>query len=120
MKSLTLVAGLSGLVVSVPIQAAPPPPPGSFARCAVCHNAAKGAPAKIGPNLWGVYGSKAARSQYNYSAALKAAKLQWNDATLDTWLTAPMTMVPGTMMSFPGIKDQAKRAEIIAYLKTLR
>lgn len=122
MKSFTLVAGLAGLFVAAAAQAAPPPPapPASFARCAVCHNAAKGAPAKIGPTLWGVYGGKAARGKYSYSVALKGAKLQWDDATLDKWLTAPMTMVPGTTMSFPGLKDQAKRAEIIAYLKGLR
>ena len=53
-------------------------------------------------------------------AALKNAKLKWDDATLDKWIAAPMAMVPGTMMSFPGLKDPAKRAEIIAYLKTLR
>lgn len=93
--------------------------PATFARCAVCHNAEKGAPAKIGPNLYGVYGKKAAAGSFAYSAALKNAKLTWNDATLDKWLTGPMQLVPGTMMSFPGLKDAAKRAEVIAYLKTL-
>ncbi|HZU63742.1 MAG TPA: c-type cytochrome [Novosphingobium sp.] len=92
-------------------------PPAVFARCAVCHNAAPGAPDKVGPNLWGVYGRKAASTKYNYSAALKGAKLRWDEATLDKWISGPMTMVPGTMMSFPGIKDAAKRAEIIAFLK---
>jgi cytochrome c len=94
------------------------PPPAVFARCAVCHNAEKGAPAKIGPNLWGIYGKKAASGTFNYSAALKSAKLTWNDETLDKWLTGPMQMVPGTLMSFPGLKDPAKRAELIAWLKT--
>jgi cytochrome c len=88
-------------------------------RCAACHNATKDAGPKIGPDLWGVYGRKAASAKFNYSAALKAQKITWNDATLDKWLTGPMQMVPGTMMSFPGLKDPAKRAEIIAYLKTL-
>lgn len=97
------------------------PAPATFARCTVCHNAAKGAPPKIGPDLWGVYGTKAAaQAGFKYSAALKNVKLKWDDATLDKWLTAPMTLVPGTAMAFPGLKDAAKRAEVIAYLKTLK
>lgn len=96
-------------------------PPASFARCAVCHNAEKGAGSKIGPNLWGVYGTKAGEIKgYNFSDPLKASGLTWNDATLDQWIAGPMKMVPGTMMSFPGIKDPAKRAEIIAFLKSAR
>ncbi|MBC2653421.1 c-type cytochrome [Novosphingobium flavum] len=128
MKALTLATGLAALGLTTlglaaPAFAAPPAPaapPPVFARCAVCHNATKGAGAKIGPDLWGVYGGKAARANFKYSQALKNAKLKWDDATLDKWLTAPMAMVPGTIMSFPGLKDPAKRAEIIAYLKTLR
>ena len=115
-----LAAGFAAGFAAPASAASPAAPPAVFARCAVCHNTAKDAPPKIGPTLWGVYGGKAARGKFAYSAALKNAKLQWNDATLDKWLTAPMAMVPGTMMSFPGIKDQAKRAELIAYLKTLR
>ena len=114
MKSLALV----GSVLACGAVAHAEPAPATFARCAVCHNAAKGAPAKIGPNLWGVYGKKAASGPYAYSAALKAAKLTWNEETLDKWLTGPMQMVPGTLMSFPGLKDPAKRAEVIAWLKT--
>lgn len=95
-------------------------PPAVFARCAVCHNVAKDAPDKIGPTLYGVYGSKAGVGSYAFSQQLKAANLVWNDENLDKWLTNPMTMVPGTLMAFPGIKDPAKRAEIITYLKSLR
>ncbi|HWU02868.1 MAG TPA: c-type cytochrome [Novosphingobium sp.] len=108
-----------GLLGAAPAMAAAPAP-AVFARCAVCHNAEKGAPDKIGPNLYGVYGKKAAQGKHAYSEALKKANLTWNEATLDKWITAPMTMVPGTMMSFPGIKDPAKRAELIAYLKSLK
>lgn len=129
MKPFTLAAAASPaaataaamLVLSAAAQAAPPAPPPVFARCAVCHSTAKDAPPKIGPNLWGVYGGKSAHSpKFNYSAAMKGARLKWNDQTLDKWITGPMAMLPGTSMAFPGIKDQAKRAEIIAYLKQLR
>lgn len=106
---------------AAPIAVAAVAPPASFARCAVCHNAEKSAGSKIGPNLWGVYGTKAGDIKgYSFSDALKASGLTWNDATLDKWIAGPMQMVPGTMMSFPGIKDPAKRAEIIAFLKAAR
>jgi cytochrome c len=96
------------------------PPPAAWARCAVCHAAEKGAPAKIGPNLFGVYGHKMGQGSYAFSDALKASDLTLDDATLDKWLENPRALVPGNRMSFPGLKDPAKRAEIIAYLKQQR
>jgi cytochrome c2 len=48
-----------------------------------------------------------------------ASGLKWDDATLDKYLENPMGMVPGTKMSFGGLKDEAKRKEVIEYLKTL-
>lgn len=98
-------------------QAAPPP---EFARCAVCHNAEKGAPDKIGPNLFGVYGKKAAQGSFNFSDALKNAGLTLDQATLDKWIENPRALVPGNRMAFPGIKDPAKRQAIIDYLKQQR
>ena len=56
---------------------------------------------------------------FTYSEAMKGSGLTWDEATLDTYLTNPRGLVPGTKMAFAGIKDDAKRAEVIAYLKTL-
>ena len=95
------------------------PAPAAFAQCAVCHNAAKGAPNKIGPNLWGTYGTIAGQGSFAYTAALKKTNLKLDDAGLNRWLAAPMTVAPGTAMAFMGIKDAATRAAVIAYLKTL-
>jgi cytochrome c len=96
-------------------------PPASFARCSVCHDVTKGGPNKLGPNLYGTYGKAAGvHAGFNYSAVLKAAGLRWDDATLDKWLDSPRALVPGNSMSFPGMKDPAKRKEIIDYLKTLK
>ena len=95
-------------------------PPAAWTRCAVCHSAEKGAPAKLGPNLYGVYGHKMGQGSYAFSDALKASTLTLDDATLDKWLENPRALVPGNRMSFPGLKDPAKRAEIIAYLKQQR
>jgi cytochrome c len=39
---------------------------------------------------------------------------------LDRYLTAPRDIATGTKMTFPGVKDPKKRADIIAYLATLQ
>jgi len=88
-------------------------------QCAMCHATTPGA-AGIGPSLAGVYNKPAASvAGYAYSPALVAAKLVWNAATLDKFLTAPQSFVPGTKMPFAGIADAGQRADVIAYLATL-
>jgi cytochrome c2 len=83
-------------------------------QCAMCH--ASG----IGPALGGVYGNQAAGVPgYAYSTALKNAKLTWDAATLDKFLAAPQTAVPGTKMTFAGLTTASDRADVIAYLATL-
>jgi cytochrome c len=95
-----------------------PAAPAAFAPCAACHVVRKGAPNGLGPNLWGVYGAKAgAVAGYNYSPAMKASGLLWDDAALNAYLENPRKAVPGTKMSYAGMADPAKRAEVIAYLK---
>ncbi len=94
--------------------------PAAYAQCAACHSVAPGKHG-IGPSLHGVYGTKAGDIPgYAFSDKLKASGLTWDDATLDKWLSGPMKLVPGTKMSYAGMSDPAKRAEIIAYLKTLK
>ncbi|MCJ2182657.1 c-type cytochrome [Novosphingobium sp. 1949] len=94
-------------------------PPAAFARCAVCHNAAKGAPDKLGPNLYGVYGHTMGQGSFAFSDAVKNSGLTMDEATLDQWLENPRALIPGNRMSFPGLKNPEQRAAIIAYLKTL-
>jgi cytochrome c len=92
-----------------------------FGRCEMCHANTKGAPNKIGPNLFGVVGRKAGTYPgFSYSAALKNSGIVWTDAKLDTWITSPAAMVPGTSMAFSGISNAGQRADIIAYLDTLK
>ena len=94
-------------------------PPESFKQCAICHKVEPGKHG-LGPSLAGVFGARSAHAGgFNYSDAMKSANLTWNQATLDRYLTNPQGVVPGTTMAFAGVKDAAKRAEIIAYLKTL-
>lgn len=89
-----------------------------FAKCKACHTVEKGGAKRVGPNLWAVVGKKAGQSEgFKYSKAMMDAGLTWDDATLDKYLEAPMTMVKGTKMTFPGLKKAEDRADVIAYLK---
>ena len=74
-----------------------------------------------GPNLIGLVGRKAASQPAfsKYSEALKASGLTWSTATLDEFLKNPMALVPGTFMPML-IKDDKTRADVIAYLATLK
>jgi cytochrome c len=92
-----------------------------FLECQGCHAIAPGGPTLVGPDLAGVYGRKAGTLPgYDYSSALKSSGLVWTAANLDAWLTAPATLVPGTKMAFAGIASPALRADVIAYLATLK
>lgn len=88
--------------------------------CSLCHSPNKGEN-KIGPSLFGVYGTKSAEVPgYEFSDALKQLNVTWDDPTLDKWLTDPRGMATGTKMIFPGVPDQKQRQDIIAYMKTLK
>lgn len=120
---LSLLAGAPAFA-----QMAPAPPAGDagkgrlvFLECQACHAVAPGGPDLVGPDLAGVYGRKAASLPgYEYSDALKASGIVWTSDELDAWLTGPSALVPGTKMAFVGIASPALRADVIAYLATLK
>jgi cytochrome c len=88
--------------------------------CGTCHTFGKGEAAKIGPNLYGIVGSKHAHMDgYSYSDAMKAMAGNWDVDELNEFLFSPRTHVPGTKMSFAGIKNDQDRANVIAWLNTL-
>ncbi len=90
-----------------------------FARCAACHRVGEGAKNVVGPQLNGIVGRPAATApDYAYSQAMKASGKTWDEATLHLFLAYPMAVVPGTKMTFAGIRDEATVEDVIAYLAT--
>ena len=90
-----------------------------FAQCRSCHTTAQGGPNMTGPNLWGVFGRKiGSLDGFAYSDGVKAAGYTWDVGRLDTWITDPRAAIPGTKMTFFGIKDLKDRVDVIAYLKS--
>jgi cytochrome c len=88
--------------------------------CKTCHAFEKGAPARIGPPLWGVLGRpKGSISGFSYSDGLKAKGGDWSYEDINTFITKPSAFVPGTKMTFPGESSAVKRADILAYLRSL-
>jgi cytochrome c len=91
-----------------------------FRKCATCHSSDPGVNL-IGPSLHGVIGRHAGSIQgYSYSSAMKSFDKTWDEAMLNTYLPDPRAVVPGTKMTFPGLKDEKDRQDVIAYLETLK
>lgn len=92
--------------------------------CASCHAFEKGGANKIGPALHGVADrTKGAAAGFNYSAALKerAGKGEkWDAAALDGFIANPKQYLPGTSMGYAGLADPARRADLVAYLLSLK
>jgi cytochrome c len=89
------------------------------AQCGICHAVVAGQN-RIGPTLFGVVGRTAGSVPgFNYTADHKKLGVTWDAATLDKYLTNPRAMVPDTSMLYAGLKDDAKRADLVAYLETL-
>lgn len=95
---------------------------GLIKRCISCHNFEKGAPHKIGPNLWGVFNLAKGNnkySSYSFSKALNNKRGVWNEESLFYFLNKPSKYIPGTKMSFIGIEDTQDIVDIISFLKNL-
>ena len=88
-------------------------------RCEQCHDISKGGPNKIGPELWGVIGrARATNPGFSYSSAMMADHNPWTFALLFKYLKSPASMVPGTKMSFAGLRSADDRINLLAYLRT--
>lgn len=89
-------------------------------ECAGCHSVKENRN-KMGPSLFGVVGRQCGSApDFVYSDALKQAGFTWTPAQLDSYLTKPQQAVPGVKMPYGGLGDSKARADLIAYLTTVR
>lgn len=115
--AMLVPAALSIAPAPAAAQSAPNAGAQTFNTCRACHTLNKGGRNGAGPNLHGLFGRQAASAAgFNYSPALKASKIRWDDKTLNDYLAAPSKAVPGTRMVVK-VADPARRAALIAYLK---
>lgn len=90
-------------------------------KCASCHNIAKGAAAKVGPNLYAVVGrAKGSMAGFSYSEGLKGKGGSWDRDSLNQFLTKPKEYIAGTKMAFAGLKKPQDRADVILFLESQR
>ena len=88
-----------------------------FKKCKACHviDSEKN---RLGPHLIGVFGRAAGSVDgFKYSKAMTESGITWDETTLDAYLADPKGYVPKNKMAFPGLKKEADRVNVIAYLK---
>lgn len=94
-----------------------------FRQCAICHQVGPDAANGVGPALEDIVGAVAGKVEgFRYSRGMEAAVadgLIWTPEALDAFLEKPRNVVARTSMSFAGVRDPAKRADLIAYLGSL-
>ena len=87
-----------------------------YARCSACHTIDAN---RTGPLHCGLFGRPAGTAPGfdGYSSAMRASGIVWDERSLDAFLKDPLQRVPGTAMGYAGVKDDAERAALIAWLR---
>ncbi len=93
----------------------------AFKACKSCHQVGEGARDRIGPALNGIFGRPAGSVEgFRYSDGMlreNADGLIWTWETLDAYIENPRALVSKTRMSYRGMADEQKRADLLAYLR---
>jgi cytochrome c len=119
--ALVLVLGALAWTHALRAHAAPDVAAGKadFVACSACHsvNGSDG----VGPHLNGVIGRKAGTvAGFSYSGAVKQSNIVWDANSLDAYIADPQKAIPGNHMPYSGLPDATARADIVAYLGTLK
>ena len=89
----------------------------SFNKCMACHSIGEGAKSKVGPELNGLNGRKSGTvPDYSYSDANKNSGITWNEAQFKEYIKDPKAKIPGTKMTFIGIKNEQEVNDLWAYV----
>ncbi len=126
MNKILMLAAMAAVAFSGSANAEGDPVKGEvvFKKCKACHQVGPNAKNGVGPAQNGVLGRKAGSvADFKYSPALVEAGAKgvvWDEANLDKYLTDPRAFLPGNKMAFVGLKKDDERADVIAYLKTLK
>src|SRR5215207_6959928 len=89
-----------------------------FTQCRACHQIGETAKNAVGPILNGLFGRKAGSVEgYSYSPANKNSGITWDEATFREYIKDPKAKIPGTKMIFPGLKDEKRIDDLVAFLK---
>ncbi len=96
----------------------------AFRKCSACHTVDEGGANRVGPNLWDIVNKPMAASDgFGYSNAMtdysQDQTVVWDYEHLNGFLENPKSYMPGTAMSFAGLKKEDERANVIAYLRSL-
>ena len=90
-------------------------------QCATCHLDAADGPRRLGPTLFGVVGRKTGAVEgFRYTEANRNAGWTWTTEKLEEYLRNPRALIPGTNMAFAGIRSDQDRADVVAYLNSLK
>lgn len=93
----------------------------SWNKCRACHQIGPTAKNAVGPLLNGLFGRQAGTIEgYNYSAANKNSGITWDEAILAEYIKDPKAKIPGTKMTFAGIKNEQEIKDLTAFLKQFK